>query len=60
MKCVEDQIKDNIGFGQGMSDLGWMGREEVVGERQSGGWRKAWEEASVAEEWDRKKINKKN
>lgn len=37
MKCVEDQIKDNIGFGQGMSDLGWMGREEEAGERQSGG-----------------------
>lgn len=57
MKCVEDQIKDNIGFSQGMSDLGWMGREEV--QRESGGWRKAWEEASVAEEWNRKKKKKK-
>lgn len=34
MKCVEDQIKDNIGFGQAMSDLGWMGREEVAGEAE--------------------------
>lgn len=29
MRCVEDQIKDNIGVGQGLSELRWMGREEA-------------------------------
>lgn len=36
MRCVEDQIKDNMGPGQGLSELRWMGREEGDG-RESGG-----------------------
>lgn len=28
MRCMEDQTKDNIGLGQGLSELRWMGIEE--------------------------------
>ena len=35
MRCVEDQIKDNIGLSQGLSELRWMGREEVKGKTHS-------------------------
>lgn len=44
MKCVEDQIKDNMGFGQGVTEWVEMDVEGVGGrkERESEGWRKAW------------------
>lgn len=58
MRCAEDQIKDNIGLGQRLSELRWMGREEATGERESGGERrKAWEEACVAEDHERKRAH---
>lgn len=43
MKCVEDQIKDNMSFGQGVTEWAEMDWEGVGGrkERDGGGWRKA-------------------
>ena len=56
MRCMEDQIKDNIGLSQGWSEQGWMGREEVRGESENGGGqRKSLRESSWGWRWGRQK-----
>lgn len=67
MRCMEDQIKDNISLGRGLSEPRWMGREEAKGERESGGeWRKilrgslcCWESWKVKEQTYRGRVSRR-